>query len=138
MNTFTIPDLQRYFLRGADVGGVPNGDPDWDKRISYEDMSPVIGAGSTQKVAVALPRILVSNDVNAQTLSVSVEYPTASHQNAKTTRISGSTVNCCDQSEPQTVNLSCGKDNFKWKSETAPTNVAVRFYIRAKCTIQEL
>lgn len=130
--TFRVPDLQKYFLRGADVDGVSNGDPDWDQRLGPDGTSIRKGVGSTQKAAVALPRTFVSTGSNVQTLNADINYPTGSCENAKTARIPGSTVDCCDRSGPQTAQLSCGKENKKWANETAPRNVAVRFYIRAK------
>lgn len=114
---FSVPNLFGRFIRGADLVGAPNGDPDRDNRTEYYGWEKRVGAGSFQDWATAMPV--------SKPLSISISYPTDEYQNAKTS--GGAT----DEST-----RASGAKSFPLKfetpdNETAPTCMAVRFYVCA-------
>ncbi|QDS74789.1 hypothetical protein FKW77_002014 [Venturia effusa] len=117
---FFFPDLRGKFLRGADLNGAPQGDPDWQNRIPSALSGVKTGVGSKQNWATALPQV---------GLNLNLSYPTKVIENSAADRANILTMAPgTTYKQPDMRNFTLSAD---WDAETAPTNMTVGFYIRA-------
>lgn len=111
--SFQIPNLQGYFLRGVDPSGTV--DPDLDKRVSVSQQ-PYQGVGSIQPSAFQLHE----HQLSAATASA---QPSQSGKEAGTTTTATETTT-------EVVAEPGGEPLNTSKYESRPINVAVYFILR--------
>ncbi|KAK4124529.1 hypothetical protein N657DRAFT_671474 [Parathielavia appendiculata] len=121
-NTFNLPNLHCWVLRGADVNGAQDGgESDWNNRFSLYPGGATRGAGSYQRSATARPARLgierLDHPVDTVTTTKTRGFPWGPDElTNKSAQANG----------PQTLALTA-----KWDDEIIPTTVVVAYYIRA-------
>ena len=114
--SFNLPDLRDQFLRGLDLTPAaaddPLGDPDRWSRTASNPGGVTSGTGSKQSFATGQPH---------RSFTINKDYPTGKDNNAATAVGNDTSA------------FNSGASSYKLSggdSETAPTNIAVFFYIK--------